>query len=180
MKEAIEIIVQLPDGVTAAVSGRSVAVKGPMGSAQRSMGTPAVRPIIKDQAVVISVPKSTRREKRLANSMEAHLRNMIAGVRQPFVYKLKICNSHFPMNVSLSGNQLVVKNFLGEKTPRTIRFNPAAKVKVAGDVIEIESCDIEIAGTTASKFEGLTFISKRDRRIFQDGIYITSKPGVKA
>jgi large subunit ribosomal protein L6 len=82
------------------------------------------------------------------------------------------------MNVALSGNELVVKNFLGEKVPRTIKFDQGVKVKISGDIIEIESPDIELAGRTASKFEGLTFVSKRDRRIFQDGIYITQKAGV--
>ena len=133
---------------------------------------------VEGSKVVISAKNATKREKMHMGSIEAHVKNMITGVQKPYIYKLKVCASHFPMNVTISGNELIIKNFLGEKVPRTIKFDKDVKVKIAGDIIEVECADIELAGRTASKFEGLTFINKRDRRIFQDGIYITHKAGV--
>jgi large subunit ribosomal protein L6 len=103
---------------------------------------------------------------------------MLKGVQEPFVYKLKACSSHFPMTVSVTGNKLSIKNFLGEKTPREVTFKPGVKVTVAGDQITVESADLELAGDAASKIELATFISERDRRVFQDGIYMTHKAGV--
>ena len=50
-------------------------------------------------------------------------------------------------------------------------------VKIEGDVIVIESTDKEAAGKTATNIEQLTRITDKDRRIFQDGIYVIEKSG---
>ena len=83
------------------------------------------------------------------------------------------------MNVSIQGDNFVVKNFLGEKSPRTIKLKKGATVKVEGDQILIESCDKDMAGQQASDIELLTAKSNRDLRVFQDGIYMTEKAGKK-
>ncbi len=176
---ALVYTAKLPEGVTASVSGRDVTVKGPKGELKRVLGQIGVKITADGDAIVIKSEQSGKREKRLMGSIQAHLNNMITGVVTPFTYKLKICASHFPMNVTLNKNRLIVKNFLGEKVPREISFDKDVDVKIDGDVIVVVSPDIEMAGCTASKFEGITFVSKRDRRIFQDGIYVTHKPGVE-
>ncbi|MBI4141245.1 50S ribosomal protein L6, partial [Candidatus Woesearchaeota archaeon] len=98
-------------------------------------------------------------------------------VQQPYTYLLKICSGHFPINVSVNGNQFIVKNFLGEKYPRTMTIKQGAKVTIQGDKITVESPDKEKAGQTSSEIELLTRISKRDPRVFQDGIYLVQKAG---
>jgi large subunit ribosomal protein L6 len=50
-------------------------------------------------------------------------------------------------------------------------------VKVEGDIVLVESCDKELAGQTAADIEQLTRISNRDKRIFQDGIWLTERFG---
>ena len=101
---------------------------------------------------------------------------MIKGVAEGFIYKLKICAGHFPMNVTIEGNNVIIKNFLGEKIPRKSKIAPGVKAQVKGDEIIIESCNLESAGQTASNIEQATRVKARDRRIFMDGIWITSKP----
>ena len=81
------------------------------------------------------------------------------------------------MNVSVSGEKFIVKNFLGEKIPREMKIKKGVNIKIAGDQILIESSDVEIAGNTASNIEQLVKISKRDLRVFQDGIYLIEKAG---
>ncbi len=81
------------------------------------------------------------------------------------------------MNVSVNGNNFVVNNFLGEKTPRELVLREGADVKIEGDIVTVESVDKELAAQTAADIEMLTKIKGRDLRIYQDGIYITNKDG---
>lgn len=180
MHKTLNYSVPVPGNVDVTVKDGLVCVKGPKGEIKRVLGAPNVVLGATKEKVSLTSENATRREKMHMGTMRSHIRNMIAGVQTPYMFKLKICSSHFPMNVAVQGGtQLVVKNFLGEKVPRTISFDKDVSVKIAGDVIEISSPDLEAAGRVASKFEGLTFVNNRDRRIFQDGIYITDKPGVQ-
>ena len=81
------------------------------------------------------------------------------------------------MNVSLKGDVLEIKNFIGEKVPRTLKIRPGASVKINGDEIVVEAINKEIAGQTAGSIEKLTKRPGFDKRIFQDGIYIVEKDG---
>ena len=102
---------------------------------------------------------------------------MNKGALNGYRYTLKICSGHFPMSVSVGNNQLIVKNFLGEKVPRVLKLKAGADVKVEGDLIVVESSNKEIAGQVGASIELLTRRTKYDTRIFQDGIWITSKDG---
>ena len=102
---------------------------------------------------------------------------MIKGVQKPYVYTLKICSGHFPMNVSVSGEKFIVKNFLGEKTPRILNVKPGVSVKVEGDHITVESADKGLASQVSADIEQLTRRPGFDTRVFQDGCYIIVKDG---
>ena len=85
---------------------------------------------------------------------------------------------HFPMNVAISGSQIIIKNFLGEAKARQIAFSKEVKVTIAGQDITVEGIDLELVSQTAANLERITKVKGRDRRVFQDGIYITHKAGV--
>jgi large subunit ribosomal protein L6 len=179
MKLSMDETVEMPGGVTASYANGVLTVKGPKGEVLRKMMDPELKIGVENNKFRISCKLASRRHKRVINSFIAHVNNMIKGVQQPYQYRLKICSGHFPMNVSISGDQLIIKNFLGEKSPRTMKLKKGATVKVEGDIVLVESPDKELAGQVASDIELLTAKSNRDLRVFQDGIYMIEKAGEK-
>ena len=151
-------------------------VKGPKGEVSRSFSNPKITLSLNGREVEFIVKSATKREKRLLSTFLAHAKNMLKGVVEPFEYELKICSGHFPMNVSVNVDQFVVKNFLGEKYPRVAEVPKGSNVKVNGTQVIVSSASKELAGMAAARIEQLCRITNRDRRIFQDGIYIVKKP----
>ncbi len=177
MKTNFEEVLEAPQGVTVTVDHGNVLVKGPKGELARRMYAPGVSIAAEGQNVVFKAKKATKREKKMLYTFFAHLRNMVRGVQQPWVYKLKLCAGHFPMTVTIASGKFALKNFLGEKIPRECAIPQGVEVKIAGQEITVTSADRELAGQTAGLLELLTFKPKKDQRVFQDGIYITEKPG---
>ena len=177
MKQDLNETLPVPAGITVEVSDNTVHIKGPKGEVSRRFVIPRVAVELKAGNIVLSAKRATKREKAKLYSTLAHLKNMIRGVQSPFVYILKVCSGHFPMNISFANNKLAVKNFLGEKIPRVTVIPQGTALKIEADRITVSSCDPELAGRTASNIEQLTRISLRDKRIFQDGIFITEKAG---
>jgi len=177
MKIDIEEKVEIPKDVQIKVDKGLIQAKGPRGEVSRKLLHPKVKISVQENKITISSKKATKREKKIIGTFKAHLKNMLKGVLEPFVYKLKICSSHFPMTASVKDNEFNVQNFLGENIPRTLTLKSGVNIKVEGTDITVESPDRELAGQTAASIEQLCKITNRDRRIFQDGIYIISKAG---
>lgn len=173
--------IAIPAGVQLDVENNIYKFKGPKGEASKKLISPEIKITKQDNTLVLesAVKKPTRTEKDLINTFTSHIKNLITGVQDGYTYKLKVCASHFPITVTVDKDEVVVKNFLGEKIPRKSKILAGAKVKVEGDVITIEGADLENVSQTAANIEIATRIVNRDRRKFQDGIYITEKAGVK-
>ena len=74
-------------------------------------------------------------------------------------------------------DEIIIKNFLGEKIPRKSKILMGVDIKIEGDTITVRSQNKELAGQTAANLETATKVKNKDLRVFQDGIYITSKAG---
>ena len=88
---------------------------------------------------------------------------------------MKIIYSHFPISISVQGNKIQVKNFLGEKESRYTSIVGNSTVKIGKDEVVVTGINIEDVSQTAANIENVCHISRKDRRIFQDGIYISTK-----
>ncbi len=175
-KKTTEII-KIPKGIEVKIEKDIVIVKGSKGEIKRQFRYKQIKLNLDDDQIKISSKKNTKREKTIIGTLKAHIKNMIKGVNEPHKYVLKICSGHFPVNVSVSENEIIVKNFLGEKIPRILKLKEGVNVKVDGDIIIIESVDKKLAGQVSADIEQLTKRRNYDTRIFQDGIYITNKDG---
>ena len=173
MKE--EIV--LPEGVTALLTGSVLTLKGPKGETTRKIAGQNVVVAIEGNRISVSSANSSKKEKKIIGSLRAHIANMVKGTTEAHVYKLKVCFTHFPITVTITGNQLFVKNLLGEKTPRKLTLPNAVSVKVEGSEVIVNSANKDAAGQTAAAIEQITKRANFDRRVFGDGIYITLKDG---
>ena len=175
MKKDIEKIIKIPEGVDVEIKGGQIIVKSGGKEMKKELCLPNIK-IEKDKDLKISSKKATKREAKLIGTFASHIKNMIDGLKKEFVYKLEICNVHFPMSVKVEEDKLVIKNFLGEKVDRTAKILSDVKVEVNGNEIIASSTNKNSAGQTAANIEKTTKIKSKDRRVFQDGIYITEKP----
>jgi large subunit ribosomal protein L6 len=169
--------VEIPEGIQLSVEGKSILVKGPLGEARKAFSYPKVKIESDGKKVLLSAKNATKREKRMMLTYAAHIRNLFKGVSEGFVYRLKVCHSHFPVSVSVQKGEISVKNLFGENIPRKLALPSDVEVKLNGDIIDVKGIDIEKVGNCATRLEQLTRISNRDRRVFQDGIYIIEKNG---
>lgn len=176
-KEGITKEIVLPDNVSASIDGKFLLVKGVKGEAKREIKQRNISIKIDDKKIAIESKSGTKEDKKIIGSLMAHIKNMIKGSTHNHVYTLKICSGHFPMSVSVSGDNLIVKNFLGEKVPRVLQLKQNADVKVEGELVYVTSTNKEIAGQISADIEQLTRRPRYDTRVFQDGIYITNKDG---
>ena len=168
---------KIPEGVEAEIQQNKLILIGKEGKNFREFNLGKINLEKKDEKIILSCKKTTKREKRIINTYIAHIKNMLQGVQKKFEYKLKICSSHFPMTVKIEGNNAIIKNFLGEKVDRTVELPKNMEIKIEKDIITILSIDKEIGGQAAANLEKVTKIRGRDRRVFQDGIYIINKAG---
>ncbi len=174
-KKFTRVELEIPEGINIEINDSSISVKKGENNIKRDF--PGISFEKKDNKLTISKIGKTKKEKKQVNTIAAHVRNMFKGAEQKFKYELQICAVHFPMNVSKQDNYLIVKNFLGETGERKAKLLPNVDVKVEKEKIVVESADIESAGQTAANIEKTTQIRGKDKRIFQDGIYIVTKPG---
>ena len=171
--------IALPEGASASIAGDVITVSKDGQSLSREFRHHKVeiRAVNGDLEVFVNLPR--RSDKALAGTWAAHLRNMALGIDEGFEYRLKAVFSHFPMSLKVDGKQMIINNLFGEKVPRVAKlpWSPAeveVRVENKTDVVG-RGADREKVGQTAANIERACRIKKRDRRVFQDGIYIVSK-----
>lgn len=171
----MEELIKIPDGVKMEVTGKSIKVSGKLGEVKKMFIEPGVEKKVNGNTMILAAKSESRQFKRIIKTYKAHIKNMIKGVTEGFEYHMKIVFTHFPVTVKAEGSKLRIDNFIGERSPRYARVVPGADVKVTKQDVVIKGIDIDAVSQTAGNIERTTQIIGRDRRVFQDGIYITSK-----
>ena len=171
----LEERVKIPRGVQIAVQGETVRVSGGKSTLTRRLHYPRVLMAVQGDELLIACELPKRKEKAIAGTYAAHVRNMILGVTKGWRYRMKIVYSHFPMKPAVKGAEFIIENFLGERHPRKAPILGDTKVLIEGDQVVLEGPDLEAVSQTAANIEQATRIKGFDPRVFQDGIYITSK-----
>jgi len=165
-------IVEIPEGVSVGLEEGNLVVRGPKGELKRKFS--GVKLDVQEGKAIFTSGER-RKEKSLAGTWSAHLRNMIIGVTQEWEARLKVVYSHFPMKFNVEGNKLIIQNFMGERKARTAKIYDNAGVEVRKDEVVITGIDKEEVGQTAANIELATKVKGYDRRVFQDGCHLIQK-----
>src|SRR5947199_6737367 len=175
--ETLERTVSIPDHVSVQVEGRTVKVKGPLGSLQEDLSHLPVSIDVDDDKVRLETTWPRKREIGMLGTAAAHVRNMLKGVTQGYRYELRTVYAHFPVTVKVDDKAKVLKieNFTGEKTPRYAKIVEGVKVDVKGEDISVEGIDLKSISQTAANIQDSSKIKKKDLRVFLDGIYVSGK-----
>jgi large subunit ribosomal protein L6 len=167
---------EIPDDVSAEMDHLDLTVEGPNGSVTRRLWYPDVSVSVEGDHVVIESEADDANTRSTVGTFESHVQNMLHGVTEGWEYQMEIFYAHFPMQVTVEGDEVVIENFLGERAPRTVPIRGDTEVQVDGEEISLSGPDKEAVGQTAADIEQLTRVNDKDTRVFQDGVYITKKP----
>lgn len=171
----MEYNLTLPDGIKVKHDGENFVVSGKLGEVSKKMFHPDVKVEIKDGEIILSSKLDNRNAKKILKTFISILKNMFNGVQEGYTYNLKVVYVHFPITVKTQDNKVIIENFLGERVPRKANIIPGANVKIDKQEIIITGIDLDAVSQTAGNIERATRIVAKDRRVFQDGIYITKK-----
>jgi len=177
MRQKISEQIEIPSGISCKFSDRALKCKLGEIETSRKMETPCQLVSVKDNTLSLECVSGNKNDFKKIKSGIAHIKNMFLGLQNPFVYRLESCTVHFPVTLKLEGDKVVISNFLGEKTPRFAQILPGVTVDIKGQKITVTSVNKESAGQTSANLEKATKIKNRDRRVFQDGIFLTERPG---
>lgn len=171
----MEKSIAIPSGITVEVDKFKISVSGKKGKLMQDFYTPLfakdIKVEVKDSRLVVSSDSDRKKIRAMSGTICAITKNMIRGVTDGYEAKLKVVYMHFPFTIKISGKEVQVGNFLGEKTPRKTKIVGDCKVDVKGEDIVVTGISKDDVGHTASNLERVTRIKARDRRVFQDGIF---------
>jgi large subunit ribosomal protein L6 len=166
--------VKIPDGVKIKIENNNIITKGEKGELIRYFSHPKIELKINDKVLEIHGKNIRRKEKAILGAISAHINNMIKGVTKGYEYKMKTVFSHFPIKTIVEGNQFIIQNFLGERSPRRVEILQGVTVETKGEFVTIKGLDKEKVGQTVANIERATKVKNRDIRVFQDGVYLVN------
>lgn len=164
ISRVINMVIKIPDNVSISVDGCRIKAKGPFGEVEKIISSEVE---LKQDADTISLSGS----KRMVNTTEGILKNMLNGVTSGYKQKLKIVFAHFPITVEVKGKDIIIKNFLGEKQPRIAKLVGTVKLEIKGQDVTVSGADKDAVGQTIANIRAATKIKEKDGRVFQDGFY---------
>jgi len=165
----------IPEGIEVTLTKNTLSIKGEKGELTRDFSHPKIQISIKDKKILIDCKNPRKKQKALVGTIVAHIKNMIKGTSKGFEYKMKTVFSHFPIKLSVEGNNFIIQNFLGERAARKAVILDGISVNINGDFVSIQGIDIEKVGQTVANIERATSVKYRDIRVFQDGVYLINK-----
>lgn len=140
-------IIELPKGVSVAVDGSNVMVKGPKGELKARVH-PAISVVVEGQTVSVKRSTDEKFHRALHGLWRANIQNMVVGVSAGYERKLEIVGVGY--RAEMKGKKLNLQ--VGYSHP--ILFGPPEGIKVEAPsqtTVTVSGIDKQLVGLTAAK-----------------------------
>ncbi len=166
--------VEIPSGVQVSIEGRSMSVKGKLGSTAKTVNTRLFSAKVENGKLLVDTVKNKKLEKManlaamaFANNARSAMKSVDAGIEK----RMKVVFAHFPMTIEVNGDRILVKNIFGEKVARSTGIVGSTKVEIKGQDVTVKGVDAYDVGQTVANIRKMCYARGYDTRVFQDGIY---------
>jgi large subunit ribosomal protein L6 len=176
MKHPHNVSVGIPEGITCDLNEDILTCKKGDIELKKKISVIGAKLSVDGGKISLNCAKANKRDVAIIKSNLSHVKNMLQGLEEKFVYNMEVCNVHFPMSVKVEGSNVVIGNFLGSKINRLAKILDGVEIEVKGKDVTVSGHDLEKTGQTAANIEKATRVPKKDRRVFQDGIFLVKKP----
>lgn len=141
----------LPSGVTAAISGPTVTVKGPRGELTRSFN-PEMKIEHRDGSIVVERPNDERRFRALHGLTRTLINNMVIGVNSGYEKSLEIVGVGY--RATQAGEKVVVQ--VGYSRPVEVTPLPGIQLEAQGqNRINVRGIEKERVGLMAAQIRAV-------------------------
>mmetsp|Transcript_865 Transcript_865/g.1448 ORF Transcript_865/g.1448 Transcript_865/m.1448 type:complete len:189 (-) Transcript_865:49-615(-) len=171
-----------PENVEISVKKRVITVTGPRGSLERNFQHISMDLVVKkaERKVVCTMWLAKRKQIACIKTVLTTIRNLIKGVTEGYRYKLRFAYAHFPVNVSVEGQNVEIRNFLGEKIVRRVPIPEGIKVERTDpskvkDELVLTGNDVLQVSQASARVHQSCLVKDKDIRKFLDGIYVQTK-----
>ncbi len=165
---------EIKNGATVAVENGIVTIKGKHGSTTKKLDPRLVSVKVDGSKVIVSAAGNKKLQKKAAlaeMAFSTEIRDAIQSVTEGIERKMTVVFAHFPMSISVTGKDVVIKNIFGEKVPRIARIVGDSKVQIKGQDVTVTGADKYDVGQTMANIRIACKARGQDSRVFQDGIY---------
>jgi len=183
-----EDFVPIPSDVEISIKARKVSVKGPRGQVNKDFShlpceiekVEAGKKKAAGPHLRIRMWFGGYRQACAVNTLKSHINNMIVGVTEGFMYKMRLVYAHFPINtiVPKDGSSVQIKNFLGGKHIKNIDMIKGVTVRNNADVKDeliFEGFDNAAVSLCCARVNQSVNVGDKDERKFLDGIFVSEK-----
>ena len=143
--------ITIPQGVTATVEGKLITVKGPKGSLDFTCHQD-MTVNIKENELVVERPSDSKQHKSLHGTTRAVINNMVIGVNEGYVKKLKMIGVGY--RAILKGNVITIS--AGFSHPVEMEIPEGLSVEIPKNtLINISGIDKQAVGEFAANIRGV-------------------------
>merc|ERR1712216_732484 len=105
-----------------------------------------------------------KKQNACIRTISSAIDNMVTGVQKGFLYKMKFVYSHFPINVTINGDVVEIRNFMGEKRVRKVKLMDGVTGVRSADVkdeLQLSGIDLSKVSICAAQVQQMTNIRKK-------------------